>query len=131
VTALFLALMMGAKSCPWMTAATADRILGGQSTSAVSPKSCYFAHEKSFLRIEVFASSPQLRPYLKVCKSTPGFVKGIGNEAAVCDGSNSAQVAVGRVREQVFVLTLKAPFSRDLLRAKVRAVADLVSGNLY
>jgi hypothetical protein len=128
VTALVLALMMQAKSCPWMTQATADRIIGGQTALQVSPASCDFTRDKDFLRIEIFASSatPPNR-----CKSAAEPVKGIGNEAAICEGANSEQIVTGRVRERGFVLSLKAPFSRDLLRAKVRAAADLVSGNLY
>lgn len=127
MTLLVLALMTQAKACPWMTQATADRIVGGQTAVAVTSKNCEFSHEKDFLRIEIFPSTE----HPKRCKSASEAIKGIGNEAAVCDGANSEQVLIGRVREQVFVLTLKAPFSRDLLRAKIRAAADLVSGNLY
>lgn len=131
MTAILLVLMMQAKSCRWITEATADRVVGAQTAVTLTPNGCNFSHQNDFLRIEVFASSPQLKPFLKHCKSSPEPVNGIGNEAAVCDGGSSEQIAAGRVREHVFVLRLKAPFSRDLLRAKLRALADLVSGNLY
>lgn len=128
---LFLSLLQAAKSCPWISDATVDKIVGGQVTPKITRTSCEFTHEKDYLRIEVFAPGSAFRSYFKSCKSSPEPVKGIGNEAVVCDGEHSEQIGIGRVRDDVFVLRLKAPFSRDLVRAKVRAAAELVSGNLY
>jgi hypothetical protein len=131
VTALLFLLMAQGSTCPWMNGATAARIIGAHPAITAMPKSCEFSHDKDFLRMEIFAPADPFRSYLSRCKSSPETVKGIGNEAAVCDGAGSEQIAIGRVKEQVFVLRLNAPFSRDLLRAKVRAAADIVSGNLY
>lgn len=114
-----------------MNEGTAARIVGGQPDLSVTHSSCEFSHDKDHLRVEVIAPAAAFRSYLSRCKSAAEPVKGIGNEAVVCDGEGAEQIGIGRVREQVFVLRLKAPFSRDLLRAKVRAAAEIVSGNLY
>ena len=113
-----------------MTEATATKIVGAQTGLFLTSSSCEFKHDKDYLRIAI--ESQTLRSAIaSQCKSGTEPVKGVGNEAVACDGAASEQLVVGRVREKVFTLRLEAAFTRDLLRAKVSAAAEIVSGNLY
>lgn len=114
-------------ACAWMNDATAAGILGGETTQS----GCVFSHASDQLRIEVFAPAQPFRSYVNRCKSRPETLKAIGNEAVLCDGTGSEQLAIGRVRDQVFVLELKAGLAKTALREKLKSAAEIVAGNLF
>lgn len=114
-------------ACAWMNDATAAGIVGGETTQS----GCVFSHGSDQLRIEVFAPAQPFKTYLNRCKSTPEGLKAIGNEAVLCDGTGSEQLAIGRVRDQVFVVELKAAFVKAALREKLKSAAEIVAGNLF
>ncbi|HZS54168.1 MAG TPA: hypothetical protein VFA65_07175 [Bryobacteraceae bacterium] len=123
-------------SCPWMNAATAGGLLGGQVTAKFSPDGkhggkCEFVrspNSDASVRIEVTVmESPktQFSHYVAECGANGKPVKAIGNEAVACSSGNEQSV-VGRVRDQAFVVTL-VPARRD----GVKKAADIVAGNLF
>ena len=119
------------EACTWMNKETASGILGNEASGSTTRSTCEFTHGADHLRIEVFVPSAQFRSYLSRCKSAPEALRAIGNEAVLCDGGASEQIAIGRVRDQVFVLSVKAPFPKPQLRDKLKLAAELVSGNLF
>lgn len=114
-----------------MNEATASGILGSDAKGTVRPGACDFVDKANYFHIRVIAAAAPLRSYLNLCKSGVETLKAIGNEAVACDGEGSEQVVIGRVREQVFILRLKASFSKTQLRERVKLAADLVAGNLF
>jgi hypothetical protein len=130
--------------CPWMNAATAAGLLGGDvSARFVSDNKqggkCEFtrvSNSAAVLRIEIAVmESPktQFAGYLAKCSAAdPKPLKAIGNEAFAC-GSDREQRVIGRVRNQAFVVTL-APAdtaSPDTTREDVKKAADIIAGNLF
>jgi hypothetical protein len=118
-------------TCTWMNSATAAGILGTEVSTSVTPRVCDFSHETQHLRIEIFSPVASMRTFLNRCKSQPEALKAIGNEAVTCDGEASEQIAIGRVRDQVFVIQVKASFPKAELREKTKLASELVSGNLF
>ena len=110
---------------------TASGILEGPASVVASASTCEFSHESDRLLIEVYTAAAPFRTYLNRCKSGAEPLKAIGNEAVLCDGDNPEQIAIGRVREQVFVLRLKTPAPKAQLREKLKGAAEIVAGNLY
>jgi hypothetical protein len=119
--------------CPWLNAATAAGVLGGDVKSRINADSCLFTHESSQLRIEVQTVS---LPYKLNCGPNPTPLGAIGNEALSCSlhGNNGRMVEqiVGRVRDQVFFIRLTSSnIARDVLREKARLIAEQVAGILF
>src|SRR5579875_2055119 len=107
--------------CPWMNAATAGGILGGESAVAFTAAAnglesgvCQFVRvddHKSALQIHVAVMKSvkaEWTGYVDKCGTDVRPLKGIGNEAVVCK-SDLGQQVVGRVRDQAFVITINAP----------------------
>ena len=121
------------ESCPWLNAATAGGVLGGEVTSHIDGNICVFTHNSSQLRIEVQAVN---LPYKASCEPNPTPLKAIGNEGLACSvddksGSISEQV-VGRVRDRAFFIRLTSNnIARAALREKARSVAEQVAGILF
>jgi hypothetical protein len=73
------------------------------------------------------------------CGSASAPLQAIGNEAVVCnpnDEANGKRAArlVGRVRNRMFIVLFVSTdpaAAPDLLKEKVRAVGELVAGNLF
>ena len=125
---LFAAASRGQQSCPWLNAATAAGVLGGDVKSQITEDSCLFAHGSSELRIEVKTVN---LPYKPDCSPNPTALRAIGNEAVACEKPGSDQVA-GRVRDRAFFVRLTSnDFSRIALREKVHSVAEQVAGILF
>ncbi len=70
--------------------------------------------------------------------STP--LKAIGNDAVLCannTATSSGQQVIGRVRDQIFIISISAEAqpgrstANDPLADKVKAIAEQVAGNLF
>jgi hypothetical protein len=137
--------------CPWLNAATAGGALETTAGVVVTHPSsikedatCDFTartgSETRELRVEVRTmpgSGAGITSYVARCTSTPIALNAIGNEAISCSvdagGQNVEQVA-GRVRDRVFLITLRSADgspSQSPLREKARGLAELVAGNLF
>jgi hypothetical protein len=121
-------------ACPWLNAATAGGILGGEVQVTVTPAACEFVREHRTLRIEV---TPVSAPHAN-CGSDAEPLKAIGNEAVACSYRGKPawtfEQIVGRVRDQVFLVRLGSDdrsVAAKTLGEKARAVAEAVAGILY
>jgi hypothetical protein len=90
---------------------------------------CNFSRAKALLTIEV-TSGHDLAPLLGKCTSPAVPLQAIGNEAFACTTAKGEE-AIGRVRDQMFAITVVAGDKPDVLREKVRKAAEQVAGNLY
>ena len=135
-------------SCPVMNAATAGGALGGEAQVTVtraekSPDfTCRFTRAESDLTIEVstLAAPDQFAPFADhACQGGREVVplKAIGNEAIACSlgkGSQVVEMAVGRVRNQTFVIrfsTTDSGADSKVIRGKTAALAEQVAGYLF
>lgn len=91
---------------------------------------CKFARPNAWLTIEI-VTGHDLAPRLAKCASPTAALKAIGNEAFACAIGGKTEQAVGRVRDQIFIITISANDKPDVLREKVRLAAEQVAGNLY
>ena len=159
--AIFAALLLAASvaahaenNCPWMNEATASDLVGGNAVGTYvadhgKAATCTFIEQTEgaarTLQISIeSAGNPDGDYLLKLkanCHSTPTPLTAIGNEAAICPMQSSRKVtgewALGRVRDQVFVIALSTQVRNDsvltpaMLEMKVRAAAEQVAGSLY
>jgi hypothetical protein len=131
-----------AQECPYMNAATAAGIVGGEvKSSFVSSGVCDFATVLTKLRIVVETVSDaasQFRAYAARCEGIRAALPAIGNEAVACshgekDGLRVDQV-IGRVRDKIFDIQLSTrdhTLTAAGLREKSKLAAEQVSGNLF
>ena len=148
------ALCSGEDRCPWMTEGSASGLLETEAVVAFTPAAgnqpavCRFTSDgsgaKRILRISVEIASDAHARFMavsQVCGRDGMELKAIGNEARACavedaDGGKGER-AVGRVRDQVFVVDIESNIkndpvlTRDALRSKINAAAEQVAGNLY
>ncbi|WP_353066410.1 hypothetical protein RBB77_08275 [Tunturibacter psychrotolerans] len=140
--------------CPWLNAATAAGVLGGEvqaNVAALTPQgdtTCEFKRtEHSAVFVLTIAVHTMALPakdfatYLARCSGTAVPLKGIGNEAVHCvttNGSaNGGEQIIGRVRDRAFVIDLKRssamqPISSvNGLSDEARNVAEQVAGALF
>ena len=124
------AIPAAAQTCPWMNAATAGGVLGGDVTATVTPDACTFVRPGAELLIAV---QPVVRKvdasHAATCGPDPAPLKAIGNEAVICTAGRTVRV-VGRVRDKIFTITLTSA-KPETFREKARAVAEQVAGNLF
>ena len=125
-----------ADRCPWMNAATAGGLLGGEVTFQVThpsaiadDASCAFERKQgdavSTLKIEVTtmqSAKSDFRSYLAQCPSGTRLTA-IGNEAVQCGAT-----VVGRVRDRAFVVRVS---NTDDAPEKARKAAEHVAGTLF
>lgn len=123
---LLPAIGAAAETCPWINAATAGGVLGGEVTATVTPDTCTFVRPGSELRIGV---QPKDAAHAVTCGPGPSPLKAIGNEAVICTEGRTAKV-VGRVRDKIFTITVTSS-KPDTLREKALRVAEQVAGNLF
>jgi len=141
IAALFIWLPMALAAqerCPWLNAATAAGVLGGEARMTVTPAACEFVRQETSgvvsLRIEVTAiDAPHAH-----CGSEAERLKAIGNEARACtyEGKPNwiAEQVVGSVRDQAFLVRIATDdhsAMRKALREKARNVAEAVAGSLF
>lgn len=144
-----------ANNCPWLNEATAGGLLGGDAVgvktdaaAAGQPTVCTFTQQDTgvtrTLRITVeIAPEPHQRmsAVAQVCGADASPIKAIGNEALVCTADDRkgamGERVVGRVRDQVFTITIASTLkadpilNRDALKARIYTAAEQVAGNLF
>ena len=149
------ALAHAANNCAWINETTASGLLGGDSIGVLTepaapgqPTICTFTQDqagiKRTLRITVeIAADPQSRlaAVSQSCGTDAAPLKAIGNEATVCTAddrkSGPAERVVGRVRDQVFTITLSTSLkcdpilTREALKTRIYTAAEQVAGNLF
>ncbi len=139
--------------CPWLNAATAGWLLGGEAqVSVTSPTpqgdvTCDFSSGQapalSTLHIAVHtmdAPSRDFTSFLAQCGGTRLPLRAIGTDAVQCvttDGSGAGEEEIiARVRERAFVLTVHrggtaSPAPKDSLHDETRNIAEQVAGSLF
>jgi hypothetical protein len=116
--------------------------------TAGQPTVCTFTQQGTgvtrTLRVTVeIATEPHVRmgAVAQVCGSDASPIKAIGNEALVCAADDRkgglGERVVGRVRDQVFTITIASTLktdpilNREALKAKIYTAAEQVAGNLF
>jgi hypothetical protein len=146
---------MAANNCAWINDATASGLLGGDAAADVTapaaagePTVCTFtqmsAGVKRTLRIAVEISTDahaRVGAIAQSCGSGAFPLKAIGNEAVACPVDSKkeglSERAVGRVRDQVFTITIGSTqnndpiLTREALKARIYTAAEQVAGNLF
>jgi hypothetical protein len=138
--------------CPWLNAATASGVLGGEvqsSTVALTPEgdgTCRFVFKQASstftLSIDVHTMplpTKTFATYLAQCNGTTLPLTAIGNEAVQCISRSSTsgeEQVIGRVRDRAFVLTINANLAKQSpaktgLSPETRNVAEQVAGSLF
>jgi hypothetical protein len=150
---------VGQATCPWMNAATAGGVLGGEVRSLVTgltpagDATCEFVRPggsgaEAMLRIAVH-TMPHLAQdyagYVALCGAGAVKLRGIGNEAVRCiaqsGSSKGEELIVGRVRDRAFVITIKAEWigekppsatkTRNPMSDDSENIAEQVAGSLF
>jgi hypothetical protein len=140
--------------CPWLNAATAGGVLGGEVQSTISnvtpqgDATCHFTRRQdaasATLSIDVHTMtlpSKDFPTYLARCSGTLLPIKAVGNEAFQCVSKNSStngeEQVIGRVRDRAFILTVDANLTKQPAPAKTglspetRNLAEQVAGALF
>jgi hypothetical protein len=140
--------------CPWLNAATAAGVLGGEvqaNTTALTPQgdtTCDFkrAQQASVFELKIAVHTMTLptkdfAAYLAQCAGTPVPLKAIGNEAFQCvpskNSDNGGEQIIGRVRDRAFVIDIKRGSARQStspqngLSEEARNIAEQVAGALF
>ena len=148
------ALCHAENNCPWLNEATAGGLLGGDAVSRKTggtdgqPTVCTFTQQDAgvtrTLRVTVeITTEPhgRMSAVAQVCGADASPIKAIGNEALVCAADDRkgalGERVVGRVRDQVFTITINSTLkadpilNREALKAKIYTAAEQVAGNLF
>lgn len=144
-----------ANNCPWMTEATASSLLGGDAVGAytaavgAAPAVCTFTRSNPEatrtirVSVEIVSTSPHehLATMEQTCGAHAEALQAIGNEAVFCStktpDASATELALGRVRDQVFTITLATSLkgdrelTTDVLKAHLYTAAEQVAGNLF
>lgn len=143
-----------ANHCAWLNEATASGLLGGEAigevteTAATEPIVCTFTRQSAgamrTLRLTVEISADphaRLNAMAQVCGADENPLRAIGNEALSCAADDRkggiGERVIGRVRDQVFTITISSSLkndpglNRDELRSRIYTAAEQVSGNLF
>jgi hypothetical protein len=141
-------------NCPWINEATASGLLGGDAlgdfteASAGQPAVCTITQTGTgftrTLRITVEVTPDthtRLQSAAQACGKNAAPMQAIGNEASMCaiDIRNAAlgELVVGRVRDQLFTITLSTTLkddpilTRSGLKDKAYTASEQVAGNLF
>ncbi|UWZ82795.1 hypothetical protein [Occallatibacter riparius] len=149
----FSTMARAANNCPWLNEATASGILGGDATGlyepaeAGKPATCTFAQTESgitrqlVIAVEIVAKPhDRLVELMHNCGPMSQPVPSIGNEALRCaaaDGKAHGERVIGRVRDQIFTISITTTAERDSVLAphelamRSLTAAEEVSGNLF
>jgi len=140
--------------CPWLNVATASGVLkssdsGPMATLAEGSRAaCSFVYHNATasreLRItmeQVQDPSQAMTAYKARCSGVASPLQAIGNEAVTCaadiKGQAHGEQVIGRVRDQIFTVTITTSvrndpsMSRDALEERVRNIAEQVAGALF
>jgi hypothetical protein len=116
--------------------------------AAGQPTVCTFTQQGAgvtrTLRLTVeIAAEPHVRlgAVAQMCGADASPIKAIGNEALVCTADDRkggvGERVVGRVRDQVFTITIASSLkvdpilNREALKARIYTAAEQVAGNLF
>jgi hypothetical protein len=143
-----------ANRCPWLTEATASGLIGADAAGSYvagtgsQPAVCTFTEKSQIpartltITVEV-ASDPHARmtAVARICGDGAAPLTAIGNEAVYCSvdlrHGELGERAVGRVRDQVFTITLNSTMkddpilTREILKTRIYTAAEQVAGNLF
>lgn len=139
------------ETCPWLNAATAGGVLGGDVMTQVSlaegnhsDGTCTFERRggkiASTLSVQVItmpASRTNFASYESPCGSHKTALSAIGNEAVACDGHHHSErweFVAGRVRDRAFTIRIQTndrSISSGMLAEKGRLMAEEVAGILF
>ena|ERR1700761_5282030 len=148
------AIAHAANNCPWLTEATASGIVGADAVgtytaaSGAQPAVCTFTQKdegmaRSLTITVEIAKDPHTRmtSIAQVCGANAATLNAIGNEAVYCSADARRgeldERAVGRVRDQVFTITLTSKvkvdpiLTRDSMKTRIYTAAEQVAGNLF
>jgi len=143
-----------ANNCPWLTEATASGLIGADAVGAYTtaagaqPAVCTFTQkERGIVRTLTITVELSDSPHDRMISMAQTCGKGgdplnaIGNEAVYCAADirrgELGERAVGRVRNQVFTITLNSTMkddpslTRDALKSHIYTAAEQVAGNLF
>jgi hypothetical protein len=142
-----------ANNCPWLNETTASGLVGGAAIGEFvagegQPSVCTFTQHAEnatrTLQISVeIAADPHARflSLAQTCEAAATPLPAIGNEAVVCPidprGKMPGERVLGRVRDQVFTITLSTSLKNDpvltsgVIQSKINTAAEQVSGNLF
>jgi len=142
-----------ANNCAWLNEATAGGLLGGDAVGEVSeaagqPTVCTFTEKDTGvvrtlrITVEIAADShARMGEIAQGCGADAVPLTAIGNEALVCAADDRkaglGERVVGRVRDQVFTITIASSLkndpllTRDVLKSKIYTAAEQVAGNLF
>jgi hypothetical protein len=149
------ALSRGQAKCPWLNEATASGILNGPVAVTVTVKPgdqvsgiCKFSRQQNAathelrISVDLMTDIPKQFPtHLAQCppKSTP--LPATGNEAVTCathtKENHYAEIVVGRVRNQAFVVSISSTVLDDpsmtqaMRREKSNQIAEQIAGILF
>ncbi|MGD0629134.1 MAG: hypothetical protein ABR987_07270 [Terracidiphilus sp.] len=141
-------------NCPWINEATAGGLLGGEAVGEFTAASagqaavCTFtqtgANFMRTLRITVEVTPDthvRLQAAEQACGKNAAPIQAIGNEASMCAldtrSSGLSELVVGRVRDQLFTITVSTTLKDDLiltrmsLKEKAYTASEQVAGNLF
>jgi hypothetical protein len=154
ILVVFCARGLAANNCPWINETTASGLIGADAVgsfadaTAAQPAVCNFVQSgpgvTRTLRITVM-QTPHFQDLIeaenKTCIGMATHMIAIGNEAINCPADDRKKViaerVVGRVRDQVFTITLSTTLkddtilTRDELKSRIATAAEQVSGNLF
>jgi len=143
-----------ANTCAWINEATVSGLLGGDAVGEVATAEagkqtvCTFTQKGADVRrtlqvtVEI-STDPHARmdAVARICGADVAPLTAIGNEALVCAANDrtvgSGERVVGRVRDQVFTITIASTLkddrllSRKELRSRIYTAAEQVAGNLF
>lgn len=149
------AVARAANNCSWINEATASGLLAGQAVGKASevlagqPVVCTFTTQTTggvkrelSITVEVGADAhTRLVAMARSCGVDITALKAIGNEALICaaDAPNAGtgERVLGRVRDQVFIITIISSLkndpilTRDAIKSKIYTAAEQVAGNLF
>jgi hypothetical protein len=137
-----------------MNEATASGILGGEAMGEVTGNgaegetTCEFTQLAAGFRrilsvtVEVTPDAhARLQTVARNCGGDAVPMKAIGNEALLCPTSDhkngQGELVVGRVRDQVFTITIKTTLkddpilTRKMLIVRINTTAEQIAGNLF
>jgi hypothetical protein len=79
--------------------------------------------------------SHAMASYKAHCSGDATHLQAIGNEAVMCAADTKGQAhgerVIGRVRDQVFTVTITTSVRNDALEEKTRNIAEQVAGALF
>jgi hypothetical protein len=140
--------------CPWLNVATASGVLRSSESGSMATLSegsraaCSFVYQDATASRELRITMEQVQDpnqamtaYKARCSGAASPLQAIGNEAVTCaadiKGHSDGEQVIGRVRDQVFTVTITTSarsdpsMSRDALIEKTRNIAEQVAGALF